>query len=148
MKHILNNISQEEKNRILEQHKGGKSIDTTRFKSLLESTMGNVKPLISETEYNEGVTVELETISPNVAYFTTNPKGVLLVDDIGSVLATVNNETIDEKYTKMYSDQVVKGGEYQYEFVPLEKTMRVPTGEPVVKLFQNGQQVNSFMPAK
>jgi hypothetical protein len=48
MKHILNNISQEEKNRILEQHRGGKSIDTTRFKALLESTMGNVKPLIVE----------------------------------------------------------------------------------------------------
>lgn len=50
MKHILNNIPQEEKNRILEQHRGGKSIDTTRFKALLESTMGNVKPLISEED--------------------------------------------------------------------------------------------------
>ena len=50
MKHLLNNISQEEKNRILEQHRGGMSIDTTRFKVLLESTMGNVKPLISEDE--------------------------------------------------------------------------------------------------
>ena len=48
MKHLLNNIPQEEKNRILEQHRGGKSIDTTRFKALLESTMGNVKPLVSE----------------------------------------------------------------------------------------------------
>ena len=48
MKHLLNNISQEEKNRILEQHKGGKSIDTTRFKALLESSLGNVKPLIME----------------------------------------------------------------------------------------------------
>jgi peptidoglycan hydrolase-like protein with peptidoglycan-binding domain len=50
MKHLLNNISQEEKNRILEQHRGGMSIDTTRFKVLLESTMGNVKPLIMEDE--------------------------------------------------------------------------------------------------
>ena len=148
MKHILNDISQEEKNRILEQHKGGKSIDTTRFKSLLESTMGNVKPLISETEYNEGVTVELETVTPNVAYFTANPTGVLMVDEIGSVLATVNTNPIDQKYRKMYSDQLVKGGEYQYQFVPSEKTMRAPAGEPVVKLLQNGQQVNSFMPAK
>jgi LAS superfamily LD-carboxypeptidase LdcB len=50
MKHLLNNIPQEEKNRILEQHRGGMSIDTTRFKVILESTMGNVKPLISEDE--------------------------------------------------------------------------------------------------
>ena len=48
MKHLLNNIPQEEKNRILEQHRGGKSIDTTRFKALLESKSGNVKPLIME----------------------------------------------------------------------------------------------------
>jgi hypothetical protein len=50
MKHILNDISKEEKNRILEQHSGGKTIDTTKFKRLLESTMGNVKPLITEEE--------------------------------------------------------------------------------------------------
>jgi hypothetical protein len=53
MKHILNDISQEEKNRILEQHSGGKTIDTTKFKRLLESTMGNVKPLVSEQMENE-----------------------------------------------------------------------------------------------
>ncbi len=53
MKHILNDISQEEKNRILEQHSGGKKIDTSKFKSLLESSMGNVKPLVSETENTE-----------------------------------------------------------------------------------------------
>ena len=54
MKHLLNNISQEEKNRILEQHKGGKSIDTTRFKALLESKSGNVKPLIMERDPRAG----------------------------------------------------------------------------------------------
>ena len=55
MKHILNDISQEEKNRILEQHRGGKSIDTTRFKALLESTMGNVKPLITEEDTSKWI---------------------------------------------------------------------------------------------
>jgi hypothetical protein len=48
MKHILNNISSEEKNSILEQHIGGKTIDTSKFKKLLESQLGDVKPLISE----------------------------------------------------------------------------------------------------
>lgn len=48
MKHLLNNLSQEEKNRILEQHSGGRSIDTSRFKKLLESTLGDVKPLVME----------------------------------------------------------------------------------------------------
>lgn len=48
MKHILNNISQEEKQTILEQHSGGKFIDTSSFKRLLESKIGNVKPLVME----------------------------------------------------------------------------------------------------
>ena len=48
MKHILNNISQEEKQTIIEQHSGGKFIDTSSFKRLLESKLGNVKPLVME----------------------------------------------------------------------------------------------------
>lgn len=48
MKHILNNLSNEEKNRIREQHEGGMSLDTSKFKKLLESTLGDVKPLIME----------------------------------------------------------------------------------------------------
>ena len=48
MKHILNNMSESEKKTIREQHEGGMKIDTSRFKSLLESKSGNVKPLINE----------------------------------------------------------------------------------------------------
>jgi hypothetical protein len=48
MKHLLNNLSEEEKNSIREQHEGGKTIDTSRFKSLLEKKMGNVKPLVEQ----------------------------------------------------------------------------------------------------
>lgn len=48
MKHILNNISQEEKQRILKQHSGGKTIDTSKFRQLLESKLGEVKPLVME----------------------------------------------------------------------------------------------------
>jgi hypothetical protein len=48
MKHLLNNLSQEEKNRILEQHSGGKIIDTSKFKRLLESKLGDSKPLVME----------------------------------------------------------------------------------------------------
>ena len=48
MKHILNNLSSEEKNSIREQYEGGMSVDTSKFRSLLESKLGDVKPLISE----------------------------------------------------------------------------------------------------
>jgi hypothetical protein len=50
MKHLLNNLSQEEKNRILEQHSGGKIIDTSKFKRLLESKLGDSKPLVMEQQ--------------------------------------------------------------------------------------------------
>ena len=50
MKHLLNDMSSEEKNSIREQHTGGIKIDTSRFISLLESTLGNSKPLVNEEE--------------------------------------------------------------------------------------------------
>lgn len=48
MKHLLNNLSEEEKNSIREQHSGGMKVNTERFKSLSESKLGNVKPLVEQ----------------------------------------------------------------------------------------------------
>lgn len=48
MKHLLNTLSTEEKNSIREQHKGGISLDTSKFKKLMESKLGDSKPLVSE----------------------------------------------------------------------------------------------------
>jgi hypothetical protein len=48
MKHLLNNLSSEEKNRIRGQYEGGMSVDTSKFKTLSESKLGNAKPLINE----------------------------------------------------------------------------------------------------
>jgi len=50
MKHLLNNLSEEEKNSIREQHEGGMKLDTSRFRTLLESKLGNVKPLVESDE--------------------------------------------------------------------------------------------------
>jgi len=48
MKHILNNLSDEEKNSIREQHTGGMNVVTENFHRLLGSKLGDVKPLVSE----------------------------------------------------------------------------------------------------
>jgi hypothetical protein len=48
MKHILNNLSEEEKNAIREQHTGGMKVMTENFSKLLNSKLGDSKPLISE----------------------------------------------------------------------------------------------------
>jgi len=53
MKHLLNNLSEEEKNSIREQHEGGMKVNVDRFKTLMESKSGNVKPLISEESDND-----------------------------------------------------------------------------------------------
>ena len=48
MKNLFNNISQEEKNRILEQHKGGIKVMNENFSKLLNAKLGDAKPLVSE----------------------------------------------------------------------------------------------------
>jgi DNA-binding ferritin-like protein len=50
MKHILNNLSNEEKNSIREQHTGGMNVMTENFSKLMNSKLGDSKPLVSEEE--------------------------------------------------------------------------------------------------
>ena len=52
MKHILNNLSEEEKNSIREQHTGGMSVMTENFNKLLKSKLGDSKPLVEQ--HDEG----------------------------------------------------------------------------------------------
>jgi hypothetical protein len=48
MKHLLNNLSEEEKNAIREQHAGGMKVMTENFNKLLNSKLGDAKPLVNE----------------------------------------------------------------------------------------------------
>ena len=50
MKHILNNLSEEEKNAIREQHTGGMKVMTENFRKLMGAKHGNSKPLVNEQE--------------------------------------------------------------------------------------------------
>ena len=49
MKHLLNNMSEEEKNSIREQHTGGMKVMTENFNKLLSSKLGDSKPLTEQT---------------------------------------------------------------------------------------------------
>jgi hypothetical protein len=54
MKHILNNLTDEEKNAIREQHTGGMKVMTENFSKLTNSKLGDSKPLVAEqTEMDE-----------------------------------------------------------------------------------------------
>jgi len=44
MKHLLNNLSEEEKNSIREQHEGGMKVSTEKFNLMVEKKLGEVKP--------------------------------------------------------------------------------------------------------
>jgi hypothetical protein len=48
MKHILNNLTEEEKNSIREQHTDGKKIVIENFDKLINSKLGDSKPLVNE----------------------------------------------------------------------------------------------------
>lgn len=53
MKHILNNLSEEEKNAIREQHTGGMKVMTENFSKLLNSKLGDAKPITEQVTTNQ-----------------------------------------------------------------------------------------------
>ena len=72
MKHLLNNISHQEKKNILEQHKGGIVVSNKNFQKLLTNKLGNVKPImevvhVSQSHLIEQQTEETKTITNKVA---------------------------------------------------------------------------------
>ena len=79
MKHILNNLSNEEKNRIREQHEGGMKVESPKFKKLMESKLGNSKPLVSEqgSMYSD---FDLERMRSGEDMTYTSNKGDLRTD--------------------------------------------------------------------
>lgn len=48
MKHLLNNLSEEEKNSIIEQHTGGMKVVNERFNEMVNKVLGDAKPFLSE----------------------------------------------------------------------------------------------------
>ena len=49
MKHLLNNLSEEEKNSIREQHTGGMKVMTENVSRLLNSKLGDSRPISEQT---------------------------------------------------------------------------------------------------
>jgi hypothetical protein len=74
MKHILNNLTEEEKNSIREQHTGGKKIMIENFNKLINSKLGDSKPLMEEEETsskegrNNPVWINLVSKLKNLSY--------------------------------------------------------------------------------
>ena len=60
MKHLLNNLSEEEKNSIRGQHTGGMIVNNGRFNTLLENKLGNSKPLVEQFDDEDDYELEDE----------------------------------------------------------------------------------------
>ena len=57
MKHLLNNLSEEEKNSIRNQYTGSMKVVTENFKKLLNSKLGDVRPLVDNESHIEEVLI-------------------------------------------------------------------------------------------
>jgi len=69
MKHILNDLSEQEKNSIREQHTGGMKVMTENFSKLINSKLGDVKVVSEQTQ----TTVTQTGENPGVKTSTTPP---------------------------------------------------------------------------
>ena len=86
MKHLLNDLSEEERNNIREQHAGGMKVSNARFNTLLETKSGDVKPLVEgDTQVITESVVMKKTISDVMSQFP-NKKGTVTITTDGILL--------------------------------------------------------------
>lgn len=64
MKHLLNDLSEFDKNRILEQYNNSLVVETKNFNRLIKSKSGNVRPLLVEKDELLGVPPSIPSQSP------------------------------------------------------------------------------------
>jgi len=91
MKHILNNLTEQEKNAIREQHTDKIKIDTSRFKKLMESKLGDVKPISESVILNE--------MEPEPVHTNNNVIGSFAFDE--------GEYSMDPKTRKRLIDEIV-----------------------------------------
>lgn len=160
MKHLLNNLTEKEKNAIREQHSGGMKISIDNFSNLVESKLGNVKPLVNEQggwmkTIKNLVSPELKTLSKgatkgmhlhnvNAPEYVKNLMSkygsVKMTDYVRSLLKPVQDEVAvimnDIKRMKQYKNPVKDGG---YEYVDylinnaslIPNKLNVASGQPI-----------------
>jgi len=140
MKHILNNISESEKNSIREQHKDKILVNTLNFQKNLTKKLGEVKPLIYE---------RISYLS--CQYFIYNKKGKLtykgggsFTDVDGKNFANISNlKNVLELGDGFGRGEVI--GEYTYELV-FGPTRRSQKGEYYLDLTDsNGGKATIYL---
>ena len=103
MKHLLNDLSEEVKNTIREQHSGGKKIVIENFNKLVNTKSGDVKLFLNEQAPQPEQTPSKEMYSTLIGYLVKlsedgGKKGIRGLDDMAAV-----------KETKMYLESLRDG---------------------------------------
>ena len=93
MKHILNNMSEQEKNSIREQHTGGMKVMTENFNKLINSKLGDSKPLLKEEDME--MSDEQETFKFEGKSMETIQKLISQLPRTTKFLAIKNCEGVD-----------------------------------------------------
>jgi hypothetical protein len=108
MKHILNNLSEEEKNAIREQHAGGMKVMTENFNKLINSKLGDSKPLVNEqaTE-NHSIFASLKKRFPN---FEMDTKGQFYGQPTLSTGNDANGIAVQSKDFINFTVNITKNG--------------------------------------
>jgi hypothetical protein len=128
MKHILNNLSEYEKNVIREQHKDKLTVNTLNFQKNLNKRLGDITPLINEQTAGSEI---------NCSYFMSKKTGTLTYKGGGSFTA-VNGTPIGAPLNNVFElgDGFGRGeltGDYTYEY-KFGPTMRRKAGEHYLEL--------------
>ena len=101
MKHLLNNLTEQEKNSIREQHTGGMKVSNNRFKALLENKLGNSKPLVEKFDDEDDYDFGFE--SPSCPSCKGN--GCEECDGSGMKRNSVVNNDENEPYIDLTDDE-------------------------------------------
>ena len=88
MKHLLNNLSEEEKNSIRGQHTGGMKVSNERFNSLLDNKLGNSKPLVEQFDDEDDYDFEDEFESDDEELYRGAPERLVKHMDSGKIVGT------------------------------------------------------------
>jgi hypothetical protein len=97
MKHLLNDLTEKEKNSIREQHTGGMKVVAENFSKLINAKSGSVKPLVNEREgldsddYADDTDLMIEPIMRMLKpiYKKYGSEGV--VEFLSGIIGTIND---------------------------------------------------------
>jgi len=113
MKHLLNNLSEEEKNSIRGQHTGGMEVSNSRFNSLLENKLGNSKPLVEQFDDEDDYDFEDELEGDeNEPYIDLTDKEDDDIHLIHRKMSSDDDEELDEGTSWM--NDLNEGDDYDY----------------------------------